>query len=145
MIISAPWVHDICHQHHRHHLPQASIQFDYGASPLRKWKPSWVFVTMMCLRNHLRKNSWLPIMVMYRRTIDILCCHLRGLSMCIWSQHGFLCIIHMAMTHGGKILAHGPHHGAIRTLTSRLPSICWCMHQGILWKEEIFRLKGDIL
>ena len=74
-----------------HHLPQASIQFDYGASSLRKWKPSWVFVTVMYLRNCLRKTYDSLIMVIYSRTIDILCCHLRGTPPCVYNHNMASC------------------------------------------------------
>ena len=81
-------------------------------------------------------------MVMYSRTFDILCCHLRG------PLHVYIITTWLLAHHPhdsdpwGETLAHGSHHGAIRTLISRFPSIWWCMRQGILWKEEIFSLKA---
>ena len=60
---------------------------------------------------------------MYNRTIDILCCHLRG-PLHVYIITTWLLAHH---PHGsdpwGETLAHGSHHGAIRTLINRFPSI----------------------
>ena len=83
--------HYICHQHHRHYFLQANIQFDYEASSLRKLRLSLVFVTVMYLRNCLRKTYDSLIMVIYSRTIDILCCHLRGIPPCVYYHNMASC------------------------------------------------------
>ena len=83
--------HYICHQHHRHYFLQANIQFDYEASSLRKLRLSLVFITVMYLRNCLRKTYDSLIMVIYSRTIDILCCHLRGTPPCVYNHNMASC------------------------------------------------------